>query len=154
MNALNFCSTYQQSNSNGGLEGYLIQFDHLPESDDCMALIHVQNAKRCALTGFDDVWNRFSSTWKIVIQRSHLKFQDVDDSVQDEREILLPVLMEIVLRRVQQENVILSHKFREVIPKCIRFDCRGCFAIGEGSVSRRPTLIVEEDTKNLQTHNY
>ena len=154
MNALNFCSAYQQSNSSGGLEGNLIQFNHLPENDDCMALIHVQSAKRCAPTGFDDVWNRFFSTWKIVIQRSHLKFQNVDDAIQDEREILLPVLIEIILRRIQQENVVFSHEFREVTPKCIRFDRRGRFTTGEGSVPRRSTLIVEEDTKDLEACEY
>jgi len=154
MNALNFCSTYQRSNSNGGLEGNLIELNHLPEDDDCMALIHVQNAEGCAPTGFDDVWNRFFSTWKIVIQRSHLKFQNVDDAIQDEREILLPVLMKITLRRTQQENAALSHKFREVISKCIRFDRGSRFTAGEGSVPRGSTLTVEEDTKDLEACDY
>jgi hypothetical protein len=153
MNALNFCSTYQQSNSNGGLEGNLIQFNHLPENYDCTALTHVQNAKGCAPTGFDDVRNRFFSAWKIVIQRSHLKFQNVEDAIQDEREILLPVL-KITLRRVRQENVISSHKFRKVIPKCIRFDRRGRFTTGEGSVPRSSTLTVKEDTKELEACGY
>ena len=154
MNALNFCSTYQQSNSNRGLEGNLIQFNHLPENDDCMALIRVQNARGCAPTGFDDVWNRFFSTWKIVIERSHLKFQNVDNAIQDEREILLPVLMKMILRWVEQENVVLSHKFREVIPKCIRFDRRGRFSAGKGNVPRGSTLTVEEDTKDLEARDY
>ena len=62
--------------------------------------------------------------------------------------------MKIISAGVREENVVSSHKFRDVIPECVRFDRRGRFTTGDGSVSRGSTLKVEEDTKDLETCDY
>lgn len=50
--------------------------------------------------------------------------------------------------------MLSSYKFRQKIPKHVRLDRRGKFTICEGSVSRGPTLAVEESTKDLHAHDY